>query len=224
LSLSAVVKRLGNLQRRVFSGLGLGMVALVGVMLFSAFQRLLLYEAAYGFSRLRTYTHIFMIWLAVLLVATLVLEILRKERIFTLAALLTAIGFAATLMILNVDGSIVRQNVARAVAGQSLDVPYLASLSSDAIPVLVEKFRDESLPGYTRDALGAALVCKQQISSWQPDAGWRSFTLPAWQADQAMDKVQAKLDEYKVTDSDWPVKLLTPASIYYECYQNTMAE
>ena len=80
LGLSAIVKRQNPAQRWVFSGLGLGMVALVGVMLVSAFQRLLLYEAAYGFSRLRMYTHVFMIWLGLLLAVVVVLEILRRER------------------------------------------------------------------------------------------------------------------------------------------------
>jgi hypothetical protein len=71
LGLSAIVKRTGTTQRWVFSGLGVGMVALVGIMLLSAFQRMLLYEAAYGFSRLRIYTHVFMLWLAILLVDVL---------------------------------------------------------------------------------------------------------------------------------------------------------
>ncbi len=110
------------------------MVALVGVMLVSAFQRLLLYEAAYGFSRLRMYTHIFMIWLGVLLAVVVVLELLRRERLFPLAALLASIGFAATLVLINVDGSIVRQNVRRAPLGEGLDVAYLASLSTDSAP------------------------------------------------------------------------------------------
>jgi hypothetical protein len=219
LSLSALVKRQNRTQRWVFSGLGLGMVALVGVMLASAFQRLLLYEAAYGFSRLRAYTHIFMIWLGVMLVVVVVLDILRKERAFALAALLASIGFAATLMLMNVDGFIVRQNVSRAAAGEGLDVPYLASLSSDSVPALVEEFQDPSLPAYTRDAVGAALTCHEHISSGGGDQNWRSFTLSGWWADQALQQVQARLDAYQVVDSDWPVKVLTPASIYYECYQ-----
>ena len=134
LSLSAIVKRQGPLQRWAFTGLGIGMMALVGVILVSAFQRLQLYEAAYGFSRLRMYTHIFVIWLAVLLVVVLLLELLRREGLFPLAALLAVIGFTATLVLVNVDGSIVRQNVDRAAAGQALDVPYLASLSSELGP------------------------------------------------------------------------------------------
>jgi hypothetical protein len=221
LSLSAVVKRTDQAQRRAFSGLGLGMVALVGVMLYSAFQRLVLYEAAYGFSRLRAYTHVFMIWLGVLLVGVVVLDILRKERTFALAALLASIGFAVTLTLMNVDGFIARQNVARAVAGESLDVAYLASLSQDSVPALVEQFQDQALPGYTRDAVGAALVCHERTASGGMDKNWRSFTLSSWRADQALQQVQSRLDAYEILDSDWPVKLLTPGSIYYECYKTS---
>lgn len=224
LGLSALVKRLNKTQRWVFSGLGVGMVALVGVMLVSAFQRLMLYETAYGFSRLRTYPHIFMVWLGLLLVAVVVFDILQKNRLFAFAALLATIGFVASLALVNVDSFIVRQNVSRAVAGESLDVAYLASLSSDSIPPLVERFTDTSLPGYTRDAAGAALACHQQISSPRQDPDWRSFSLSEWRAAQAFSRVQAQLDEYQVLDSDWPVKLLTPGNIYYECYQNTMGE
>jgi hypothetical protein len=219
LGLSAVVKRQNQTQRWVFSGLGLGMVALVGVMLFSAFKRLILYEAVYGFSRLRTYTHVFMIWLGILLAVVVVLDILRKERTFALAALLASIGFAATLMIMNVDGFIVRQNVMRAATGgEGLDVAYLASLSPDSVPVLVGAYQDEALPGYTRDAVGAALVCYQQTHLDDGDQNWRSFTVSSWRAEQALQQVQSRLNAYQILEKDWPVKLLTPGSIYYECY------
>jgi hypothetical protein len=50
LGLSAVVKRGNAAQRWTFSGLGLLLVALVGVMLVSAFQRLVLYETVRTFS------------------------------------------------------------------------------------------------------------------------------------------------------------------------------
>ncbi len=64
LGLGTITRRETENQRRTFSVLGVGLVGLVIVMLVTAFKRLVLYEAAYGFSRLRTYTHIFMIWLA----------------------------------------------------------------------------------------------------------------------------------------------------------------
>ena len=66
LLLNAITKRQAGSQRGWFSTLSIVLVALVGVMLVSAFQRLYLYEQAFGFSRLRTYSHTFMIWLGVL--------------------------------------------------------------------------------------------------------------------------------------------------------------
>jgi uncharacterized membrane protein len=215
LSLSAVVKRQNKTQRWVFSGLGLGMVALVGVMLISAFQRLILYEAAYGFSRLRAYTHVFMIWLGVLLVVVVVLDILRKERTFALAALLASIGFAATLTLMNVDGFIVRQNVARAAAGADLDVAYLASLSSDSVPALVDALQDGRLTPGTRDAAGAALACHIYYNySQKPDMDWRGFTLSRWWADQAIAQSQGS---YSIDDVNSPVQVETPLGEKYDC-------
>ena len=72
LGLGAITRRESETQRKTFSGLSVGIVALVLVMLVSAYKRLVLYETAYGFSELRTYTHVFMIWLGLLLVATVV--------------------------------------------------------------------------------------------------------------------------------------------------------
>jgi hypothetical protein len=150
-----------------------------------------------------------------------VLDILRKERIFALAAVLASVGFGLTLTLLNVDGFIVRQNVARAAAGKSLDVAYLASLSTDSVPALVGAYQDGALPGYTRDAVGAALVCHEKIPSGSTDRSWQGFTLSGGQARQALGKVQSQLDAYQILDADYPVKVLTPGSIYYECYQNS---
>jgi hypothetical protein len=216
LGLGALTRRQNRTQRWVFSGLGIGMVALVGVILVSAFQRLVLYEDVYGFSRLRTYTHLFMIWLAALLVVVVILDILSRERAFALAALLASIGFAASLALLNVDGFIARQNVARAVAGQGLDVPYLASLSNDSVPTLVADFQDSQLPGYTRDAIGAALICHTLVQPGNADRNWRAFSFSDQRAAQALQQVQSKLEAYQVTDATHP--LLTPGSILYECY------
>jgi hypothetical protein len=222
LGMGAIVKRQGGAQRWVFSGLGIGMVALVGVMLYSAFQRLVLYEAAYGFSRLRTYTHVFMAWLALLLVVLVVLEVLRRERLFALAAVLAAMGFAASLSILNVDGFIARQNIARAAEGEGFDVAYLASLSTDSVPSLVKKMEDQSLPVLTRDAVGAVLFCRQQMDGGGEDTNWRAFSLSHSLAENALARVESKLNGYRVTNSDWPINILTPGDVYYECYSSGM--
>lgn len=217
LGLSGIVRRESRAQRCVFSALGIVMVTLVGVMLVSAFQRLLLYEAAYGFSRLRTYTHIFMIWLGIVLAAVVVLDLLQRQRQATLVLLLASIGFAATLSLLNVDGFIVRQNLARAAAGRGLDVAYLASLSDDAVPALVEAFHADDLPPLTRDAAGAVLVCRLQTDAPDAPANWRSFHLARWQADRRLASFVDELDGYQVLEGDWPIQVLTPASVLYDC-------
>jgi hypothetical protein len=213
-----VTRRETALQRRVFSGLGIGIVALVLVMLISAFQRLLLYEAAYGFSRLRTYTHVFILWLALLLVAVVVLEILRREKVFALAALLASLGFALSLGIMNVDGFIVRQNVARAVQGEELDVTYLADISTDAIPALAAAYRTPSLPASVKEGVGAALACYSVEFSNEP-LPWQSFHFDRWQAANILAALEGDLEGYEWEDEEWSYVVNAPSGSQYYCNQ-----
>jgi hypothetical protein len=218
LSLSAITHRQQGRQRLIFSGLGVFLFALVGVMLVSAFQRLVLYEIAYGFTRLRAYTHIFILWLGLLLLTTIALELSAKQRYFTLAALLGSIGFAASLMLVNVDGFIVRENVARQESGQNLDVGYLASLSPDAVPSLVELYQAPTLEQSTRDRVGAALACiQQQEKSKDPLSDWQSFHLSRFQAAQSMKLIS--LVGYKFDPTSANNEVSTPQGQTYSCWQ-----
>jgi hypothetical protein len=219
LGLSLVTRREDDARRKVFSGLGIALLALVGVILLSAYQRLLLYEAAYGFSRLRTYTHVFIIWLGVLLAAAVALEIVRRQRAFALAALLAALGFALTLNLLNVDAFIARQNIARSARGDELDVAYLATLSLDAAPALVAQYRSPGLPEDVRDAVGAALACMsdQQASRHDVDTSWQAFRLGAWLGQRALDSVTGDLAGYSV-ETTWPRTVRTPLQVEYPCW------
>ena len=220
LGLGAITRRENEAQRRAYSGLNVAIVVLVMVMLVSAYQRLNLYEAAYGFSRLRTYTHVALIWIGLLLGAVVVLEILRRERVFAFAMLIASLGFAASLSVMNVDGFIVKQNVARAMQGDGLDVPYLVSLSSDTVPVLVGEFKDQSLPGLTHDAVGAVLVCRLHFPSTDLDKDWRSFTLSKWMEKNALKSIQDDLSGYRVTKPEGLLQMTTPGNVFYKCYQN----
>ena len=220
LGLSAITRRENEVQRRAFSGSSVAIVVLVMVMLVSAYQRLNLYEAAYGFSRLRTYTHVALIWIGLLLGAVVVLEILRRERAFAFAMLIASLGFGASLSAMNVDGFIVRQNVMRATQGQGLDVIYLVSLSSDTVPVLVSEFKDQSLPGLTRDAVGAVLVCRLNVPDSVSDKDWRSFTITKWMEKSALKNIQGDLSGYQVTTPDGLPQMVTPGHVFYKCYQS----
>jgi hypothetical protein len=228
LGLSGVTRRESEGQRRAFSGLGVGLVLLVLVMLVSAYQRLALYESAYGFSRLRTYTHVVLVWIALLLVATIVLEILRRERAFALAAVIAALGFAASLSLLNVDAFIVRQNVQREVRGQTaykddfssrsnLDAAYFLNLSDDAVPALVDAYRTPSLPASVKEKVGAALACIRYKRQDDRDIPWQSFHLARFQADQSLTQVKTSLDQYKVDESDYPTMVITPSGESFSC-------
>ncbi|GAP15826.1 hypothetical protein LARV_03619 [Longilinea arvoryzae] len=211
LGLTTLSRRESRLQRRVFSILGALLVALVIVILVSAYQRLMLYETAYGFTRLRTYTHMFMIWLGVLLLATLVLELIGRQRAFGLTALAVAAGFVVTLAVMNVDGFIVNQNTARSedyfvipTSGEGLsdsrqlDMAYLDGLSDDAVPALLAQFEAAPL-GAKRDALGSSLACHAAL--WQQDhrdARWTAYTVSAARAASLLVGAAPELSEYPV--------------------------
>ena len=230
LGLGAITRRETENQRRTFSTLGVGLVGLVIVMLIAAFQRLMLYEAAYGFSRLRTYTHVFMIWLGLLLVVVVVLEVLRRERAIGLAMILAALGFVISLNVLNVDAFIVRQNIRREIHSATdkqfaqgradLDVQYFLDLSDDAIPPLVSAYQSEALPASVKEKVAAALTCKQYEREQGDDSTpWQGFHFSRWKADIAFKQVSQELEQYQIIDKDWPVMVETPSGEEFPCVQ-----
>jgi hypothetical protein len=219
LGLSTITRREENNQRRVFSGLGISLVGLVIVMLVSAYYRLVLYEMAYGFSRLRTYTHVFMVWLGLLLVVVVVLEIFKHQRAFAVAAVLALLGFVISLSVLNVDAFIVRQNVSRTEAGSELDWQYLVTLSDDAVPALAQVYRDPSRPEGVHEPVGAALVCFSHADLGQQEKArpWQSFHLSHWRAEQTLSGLQDELSGYNVSDRDWSIIVTSPSGEEYSC-------
>lgn len=218
LSADGVTRRETEIQRRVFSGLGIGIVGLVLVMLVSAFQRLVLYETAYGFSRLRMYTHVFILWLALLLVAVVVLEILHRERSFALAGLIAAFGFVLSLGVINVDGFIVRQNVDRAVQGEEFDASYLTGLSSDAVPALAASYRTQSLPDSVKEGMGAALACYSTSLNRNGDSlPWQSFHFSRANAARILTSLETNLEKFKLDDGERGNLVLTPSGEEVHC-------
>ncbi|HVE99156.1 MAG TPA: DUF4173 domain-containing protein [Mycobacteriales bacterium] len=114
--------------------------ALTVVCVATAVRRLALYEHAFGLTMLRLYVLVSAAWLgAVLGLVAVALAGTRSRRQWLPGAVLvTTVGFLLTLAVVNPEALVVRRNVARAEAGRSLDVTYLASLSSDAVPAIVD--------------------------------------------------------------------------------------
>jgi hypothetical protein len=220
--LSVISKCETDKKIRAFTGLTISLVALVLIILISAFQRLFLYESAYGFSRTRTYAHVFILWLGVLLLAIMILEIIRRQQAFANIALAIVFGFSVTLNLLSVDRFIAQKNINRSVQGEVLDTSYLSTLSSDAIPALVSNFSSDKLPPEIHEGIGAAQVCYQQsikkIS--ESEKYWQSFHLSDWIAERDLSKVNQYLKGYRVIDNDWPIIVISPDGSEYPCQSN----
>ena len=124
------------------------------ILLISAFYRVNLYEAAYGFTRLRVYVQAYAAVASVGL-ACLLLE-LRGSPLLDrlLRRVLTAASVVVGLLILvNSDAWIARQNLQRYSHTRQLDVEYLTrELGPDAVPLIVSVLPTLSAPLATEAA------------------------------------------------------------------------
>ena len=198
LGLAHLGRREASRERRTFNGLGSGLLAMLGVTLASALIRLLLYENAYGFTRLRTYTHVFIFWLAALLAVFAVLLFRGRLRGLALASVAVGFGFVATLGLINVDGFIAARNLARLERSGELDVLYLAQLTGDALPTLAGSLSEASPPD-----LLAHLACQRAIRRVQQlDTRWQSLNWGRRAAGNALDEISNKLRQYAVDRED----------------------
>jgi len=163
LFLDRVSVRQSKHENNVFRVLALLIVGLTTIMLVSASQRMWLYEQAYGFTQLRVYTHIFMLWLGVLF-GVYVLAVFRlRMNIFSLGLVLAIIGYLGTLNLMNVDRYIADRNIARYHEGQELDIGFLNILSADAVPAVIPLWK-ESTEGTIVNKWAGQWLAKQLVS------------------------------------------------------------
>jgi hypothetical protein len=168
--------------RRMFRWLAVVLLALLGVVIVSALQRMRLYMDQYGLTELRLYAAGIILWLAVVCVWFGVTVLRGKRHAFAVGALVA--GFAATLVVnlVNPDALIARTNVTR----PAVDVSYLAGLSDDAVPTLVSRIGE--LPSAQRTLLARALLDRQTASR-----DWRSWNLARSRAADALNRHRAEL-------------------------------
>jgi len=190
-------RRIDKRQRWPFIALSIALVLMLGVALVSALIRLQLYENAFGFTRLRAYTHVFIFWLAALLIAFLVLLAMHRLRSFAPIAAAAGLGFVATLSIVNVDGFITAQNLQRFEETGDLDVEYLAQLTPDAIPTIAVWLGRAGMS--TSPELNAQLACRAGVLTAElSNQSWQSFHVGRQRARNALAGIGDDLSGHQV--------------------------
>jgi hypothetical protein len=185
--LALLARRERPWQRHAFNIACATLIALTFGMLASAFQRMLLYEQAYGYTHLRLYTHSFMIWLALVLGLFLLALLRDRPRLFTLGGFVSALAYLAALNLANPDALIVRENLARYQATGKLDAYYLAGLSSDATPELAAAL--PALDGASRATIAEALARQREaLTTTEAGQGWPAWSLPRARALAALEQ------------------------------------
>jgi hypothetical protein len=132
-----LTNRENRTARRTFQVMAAGLIALLSVVMASAWYRLWLYQQAYGLTELRLYAAASMVWVGLVLLWFLLTVLPGRRERFSFGAMLLLMLVIIGLHGLNPDALIARVNLTRALQGKPLDTEYLTSLSADAIPTIL---------------------------------------------------------------------------------------
>jgi hypothetical protein len=125
-------------QQRTFRHLALVLLLLLAVVMTSAFERMRLYVGEFGLSESRLYATAFMLYLASVGAWFAWTTLRGQRRRFAFGALVQGFAMLGVLHLANPDALIVRTNLARPPAERPFDGLYAASLSADAVPLLLD--------------------------------------------------------------------------------------
>jgi len=146
------------------------LIVVSGVMLVSAYQRLSLYETAYGFTVDRILAHAVMIFLMVIFAYTLIrvwIERLALLHFYLIAGLI----FYVALNMVQIEQMVVDNNLERYQETGKIDVVYLNTLSYTGLNGLMELY--EMDPEYP-DLQGILEDRKRQLDHFEQES-WQSF-------------------------------------------------
>lgn len=201
LGLQAFTWRETARQNTTFKALATLMIVMTCVLLASAFERMWLYEEAYGFTHLRLVVHVFEVWLAILFVWLLATLWAQPKR-FAVGAFVTVLGFVATLNVLNLDSTIAERNFERYANTGHIDLYLLSELSEDAIPTIMS-----NAPTLTQnDQAWLFGQLEERLDKMKRDTSWTgipSFNVARWQAYSNLEANSALLAQYRQTTPPW---------------------
>ncbi|MFD1851692.1 DUF4153 domain-containing protein [Oceanobacillus bengalensis] len=146
------------------------LIVVSGIMLASAYQRLSMYEAAYGYTLDRLLAHAVMIFLIVIFAYTLIhvwVESIALLHFYLIAGLI----FYTALNVVNIERIIVDGNLERFKETEKIDLYYLNSLSYTGVDGLIELYEID--PNYPE--LEYMLVNRKYEVLNRSDETWQSF-------------------------------------------------
>lgn len=183
--LRALTRDVGESARQRLVRLSLAIVGLTLVIVGVAIRRMMLYEDAYGLTMLRLYVVVFAAWLglALLLVGALVVGLHEDRAWFPAAAASSLLGVLLALNVVNPEAVVARHNLTRPPSATPVDDSYLADLSDDAIPTIVDLL--PRLDDATRERVTAAVGCTNEDGNH----GWAAANLARSRADDARAKL-----------------------------------
>lgn len=163
--------------RHAFNALTVLHVGLMGVLIASAFHRLMLYVEVYGLTELRFYVATSIIWITFAFLM-LGLAVLRPNRAFLPHVLVCTLFIAVfVLHAINPAAIIVHTNLSRDNAQEDFDIEYAVSMSGDAVPALIDGLGN--LSEAQRDLIESALAERWTVNV---EPSYRDWNYSRWTA------------------------------------------
>lgn len=160
------------------------LVTFSGVMLYSAFLRLFMYEEAYGFTFARVLAHSFMIFLLVILCYSF-LRIWMERLSLVRFYIISAIIFYTLTNTVQLDRYTVERNLERYSETGRIDIYYLNSLSYEGVLGLAELYKlDPDHPGLSE------LLLQRRGDFLDTDERWNTINMSRISAEKAVNDLE----------------------------------
>jgi hypothetical protein len=173
---------------------------LTELLIATAISKMVLYVSAYGLTRLRLITLVFMVFLAVvfILVAAWHVKAFRVSGVVVILTVVTLVGLCWG----DIDGLVARFNVDRYLSGQvsQIDLDYLSDgLSEASIPALIDladRTSDPTVHRQVEHKLSTATIYGVPLTAdgpsgqvnWDRQAPWTAWNLQSWLAQRELER------------------------------------
>jgi two-component system, OmpR family, sensor histidine kinase BaeS len=162
------------------------------ILLLSAFHRVDLYEAAYGFTRLRLYVQVYAAgaFVGFILLSLELHGAPSVDRLLRRVSIVAALAVAG-LIGANSDAAIAHANLVRYGRTGRIDVPYLTQrLGPDTVPALVAEL--PHLPGAVARQIRECLRSRYASAAPAGEARWFEWSLRRTALDRALAALEAE--------------------------------